>query len=82
MLTVRHLCCSLLCIPVARMSSSQAQVIYKAAIAAVSPPTLVARALNFAPHSKILKIGDHSYALNKSVSISQLNQKLIHARLF
>ena len=48
-----------------RMSLSDAAVIYKRAIAAVSPPTLVAEALNFDPLSRSLKVADRSYTLNK-----------------
>lgn len=52
------------------MSLSHAQVIYRAAIAAVSPPSLVARAMNFAPQTGILKINDHRYQVHKSVPSS------------
>ena len=50
------------------MSFSHAHLIYRAAIAAVSPLSLVAQSVNFDPRSCVLNIGDHSYTLNKSVN--------------
>lgn len=40
---------------------------YRAAIEAVSPLSLVARAVKFDAHSCILKVDDRSYTLNKLV---------------
>ena len=62
------------------MSFSHAQLIYKAAIAAVSPPLLVARAVNFIPQSSTLRIGEHSYKLNRYAAPDFVNLKQLQKR--